>query len=310
RTGLNVAIKMYKPEKVSVIAHSFGSFVVAQLLRSEINVPWHRIVFCGSVNNQDFPLDQLLDRFTTPIMNEIGGGDYLPALAERATWSYGSVGSHGFLSSAVYERFHRRIGHSGFLRRDFCEKYWIPFLRDGLLEKGDEWEDFPFVIRLLLRVPWRWIILAAVVALSILGGSYAAKWAWGRETPYNYVQTASDARPYTDLGAAISAMVSDIEANCRRGWMDRWWRGQKCLMVQASSGITALRVCRNLDFRASTPEGALQLVADRFPGCVSFKNEAGSLSVAVRERATIEWRDRRGVWLLCACSVEQIRALE
>ena len=72
RKQLRIAMEVHKPDKLSVIAHSFGSFIVARLLLSEFDVRWHRIIFCGSVNNSELEVEQVLRRFTLPMLNDVG----------------------------------------------------------------------------------------------------------------------------------------------------------------------------------------------------------------------------------------------
>lgn len=48
---------------ISVIAHSFGTYVVAQLMKENFDIKFHRILFCGSVVPYDFPFEQIQDRF-------------------------------------------------------------------------------------------------------------------------------------------------------------------------------------------------------------------------------------------------------
>jgi hypothetical protein len=161
------AIEIHKPRKVSVIAHSFGSYIVARILETEFDRHWDRIIVCGSVVREDFPLEQYLARFQPPILNEIGTRDVWPAIAAAVTWGYGSVGSHGFQSPAVSERWHSGFAHSDFLTPAFCTKFWVPFLRDGTVVEADPPSALPRWVNILTTLPLRWIISASLaVALS------------------------------------------------------------------------------------------------------------------------------------------------
>jgi pimeloyl-ACP methyl ester carboxylesterase len=95
-TGIKTGIRIHEPERVSVIAHSFGTYVMAKIMADYPELRWHRIIFCGSVVSESFPLHQFLERFQYPILNDVGTRDIWPALAESVTWGYGSVGSYGF----------------------------------------------------------------------------------------------------------------------------------------------------------------------------------------------------------------------
>jgi hypothetical protein len=161
------AIEIHKPRKLSVIAHSFGSYIVARILETEFDRHWDRIIFCGSVIREDFPLEQYLTRFQPPILNEIGTRDIWPAIAAAVTWGYGSVGSHGFQSPAVSERWHSGFAHSDFLTPAFCTKFWVPFLREGTVVEADRPSALPRWVNILTTLPLRWIISASLaVALS------------------------------------------------------------------------------------------------------------------------------------------------
>src|SRR5947209_17498657 len=78
---------------ISVIAHSFGTFVLAELMKENFDIKFHRIIFCGSVIPYDFPFEQIQDRFQPPVVNEVGTRDIWPAMAESITFGYGSAGT-------------------------------------------------------------------------------------------------------------------------------------------------------------------------------------------------------------------------
>ena len=77
------AIAIHKPDDVSVIAHSFGTYVFSKVLLEQKDLRWNRVIFCGSVVNEDFPFADVLQRFAHPLLNEVGGRDIWPAFAER-----------------------------------------------------------------------------------------------------------------------------------------------------------------------------------------------------------------------------------
>jgi hypothetical protein len=142
-------------------------------MQQEFNIQWHRIIFCGSVVSDRFPFEQLLSRFTPPILNEIGTKDFWPALAEAVTWGYGSVGSHGFMGAPVIERWHRGLAHSDFFTSEFCEKFWIPFLHRGTVVPADKPEPLPSWIRFITRLPLKWLIAISFAGLLAIFLSFA-----------------------------------------------------------------------------------------------------------------------------------------
>jgi len=164
-TDIQTAIRIHNPRRMSVICHSFGTYVIARVLAEHPEFRWNRIIFCGSVLRDDFPLHQYLDRFNQPLINEVGTRDFLPALAQSVTWGYGSVGSNGYNAPPVETRWHRRLFHSDFLTPEFCTRFWIPFLRDGTIVRADAPSTLPLPIRLITKLPLRWL-----VSVSLLGG--------------------------------------------------------------------------------------------------------------------------------------------
>jgi pimeloyl-ACP methyl ester carboxylesterase len=168
-----------KPEKVSIISHSFGTYIVSQILANHAQYKWHRIIFCGSVIRDDYKFDKAVrSRFDGPLLNEVGSKDYWPVLAESAGWGYGSVGSNGFNNPAVETRWHEGFRHSDFFTPRFCQKFWVPFLLKERIEPADEApENTPLWIRLVANLPLRWILLASIIGAPafavflLLGGT-------------------------------------------------------------------------------------------------------------------------------------------
>jgi pimeloyl-ACP methyl ester carboxylesterase len=158
------------PERMSVISHSFGTYVVSRILTDYSEFKWHRVIFCGSVVREDFRFDHVLDRFDPPLLNEVGTKDFLPALAESAGWGYGSVGSTGFNRPPVETRWHDGYSHSDFLTEKFCNEFWIPFLRGEKPRRGDKAAHLPLWITSITWLPLRWlpwaILLPAMVAAA------------------------------------------------------------------------------------------------------------------------------------------------
>lgn len=171
-SDVRIAINLSSAAKVSVIAHSFGTFVVSKAMLRAPDIKWNRIIFCGSVVKSDFPFDQLLNRFRAPLLNEVGSNDIWPAVAESVTWGYGYVGSHGLNHPMVTTRWHSGFKHSDFLTRDVCERYWIPFLNNGDIVKGDKPSSFRIKRIISLMKIRYWIVAITVWALIIMSREF------------------------------------------------------------------------------------------------------------------------------------------
>src|SRR5579872_622464 len=169
-------VRQNKPNaKLSIIAHSFGTYVVANLMRQNFDIKFERVIFCGSVVPRKFPFVQIQDRFVQPILNEVGTRDIWPAIAESITIGYGSVGTYGFLQPLlVRDRWHNGADHGFFLNQDFCKKYWIPFLRDGtILSAADNPEPPRGWLRLISVFKLKYITLLTMTCLFF---QYALAW--------------------------------------------------------------------------------------------------------------------------------------
>ena len=157
--------KLYPGAKISFLAHSFGTFIVAQIFQKEFDFKAHRIVFCGSVVRYDFPFHEISEQFTSPLVNEVRSADFWPAIAESVTWGYGSAGTYGFRVPRVRDRWHNNFGHSNFLTPEFCARFWVPFFADGTIVDADKTpRASPFYVRLLSRIKLKYIILLTLLA--------------------------------------------------------------------------------------------------------------------------------------------------
>jgi hypothetical protein len=163
---IEAAIALHQPERVSIIAHSFGTHIFSKILLERQDLVWYRIIFCGSVLKDSFPFSIVRDRFAVPLLNEVGSLDLWPALAEK--FKYGAVGSYGFNRPGVHTRWHNGLRHSDFLSAEFCEKNWVPFLDGEAPIPGDR----PTHTSWLSRIPKKLVIaMAAVLAVSFFGNA-------------------------------------------------------------------------------------------------------------------------------------------
>jgi pimeloyl-ACP methyl ester carboxylesterase len=152
--------KLYPDANISFLAHSFGTYIVAKILQREFDLKAHRIVFCGSVVRYDFPFYEISERFTPPLVNEVGSADYWPAIAESTTSGYGSSGTYGFREPRVKDRWHNKLNHSQFLTPEFCARFWVPFFVDGTIVEADEVPAVPpLFVRLISRIKIKFALL-------------------------------------------------------------------------------------------------------------------------------------------------------
>ena len=107
-------LKRNEGANCSIIAHSFGTFVVARMLRDHTELDFNKIIFCGSVVPDKFRFADYRGRFEEPLVNEVGTRDFWPVIAESLTFGYGSAGTYGFRRITVRDRWHNGKAHSDF----------------------------------------------------------------------------------------------------------------------------------------------------------------------------------------------------
>jgi pimeloyl-ACP methyl ester carboxylesterase len=163
------AIKRNPNARVSVIAHSFGTYAIARILREHPDIRLHRLVLCGSVLRRSFRWDQVRDRVEAEIINDCGHRDIWPVLAQSSTWGYGASGTFGFGTPGIRDRFHA-TGHSGFFTPEQVTRFWVPWFKEGTFAQGIDPPTRPYRWSLLtvLQVKWTVILTIAVVLILAL----------------------------------------------------------------------------------------------------------------------------------------------
>jgi pimeloyl-ACP methyl ester carboxylesterase len=162
-----------RTKRLSLIGHSFGTWLIAKMLEDEPDLVFHRVILCGSVIPQKFRWDLYAHRIGRdgrtewPILNDCGSRDIWPALAQSVTWGYGASGRFGFGHVNVRDRFHD-LAHSGFFTEEFVRDFWAPYLTLGEVtpslrqRKRSPW----FLSVITFPIKLRWILLAASLALA------------------------------------------------------------------------------------------------------------------------------------------------
>ena len=155
-------------QQVSIIAHSFGTYIVGQILQEQRLLQVNKLVFCGSVLPHTFHFAQITDQFDTPVLNDVGTADQWPAIGEKLTSFCGSAGTYGFKRPGVRDRYHNGAKHNYFFLNDFCNKFWIPFLRNGVIvESNKDAADPPGWIKFISQFPLKLTILGIALAAAV-----------------------------------------------------------------------------------------------------------------------------------------------
>jgi pimeloyl-ACP methyl ester carboxylesterase len=170
RVALQKYRKTHPDAKLSIIAHSFGTYIVGKILQRHFDLQIHRLILCGSVLPQLFPWNHLQGRFDDDkVVNECGQADIWPVLAKSLSWGYGASGTHGFGAVLVKDRFHEG-GHGQYFEKKFVKTYWGPFIRRGEYQKSEfdtKRPPMPWWLSVLGLVPIKWL-LVLLVTISLI----------------------------------------------------------------------------------------------------------------------------------------------
>ncbi|MET4177847.1 hypothetical protein ABIB99_008981 [Bradyrhizobium sp. LA6.1] len=166
-------LDLQKRYRVSVIAHSFGTWLLFKALCENSKLRVHNIILCGSI----FPrassawrqLKYGTGQISGNIVNFCGARDPFPALAELLSRDFGASGVVGAGDPTIEDSFHD-VGHSGFLTPEFCSEYWINILAF----KPYNLQPAPVSSRwyipvILWSAAHRGVLLISLSAIAVLG---------------------------------------------------------------------------------------------------------------------------------------------
>lgn len=162
---------------ISVVAHSFGTYIISTILNNESDVRLDRLLLCGSVVADDFRWDRARPYVKSDIVNDVGTQDLYPSAAKSFSWGFGATGTLGFQDVAIHDRFFD-CGHSEFFTNEHMDKYWLPQLLDGKIVPSDWSSQRPplsIAAVTLSVIPFKWIVLAIFVVSTLMLTGISAK---------------------------------------------------------------------------------------------------------------------------------------
>lgn len=125
--------------KLSVIAHSFGTYLVAELIEKYQMLRFDKIIFAGSIVNEDYDWHGVLSRRQVNLFrNDYGRLDPWPQLAKTIVPRTGNSGQRGFSRGhpLMVQRPFPGYQHSDYFHVSHFEREWIPMLKTIVLENG------------------------------------------------------------------------------------------------------------------------------------------------------------------------------
>jgi serine/threonine-protein kinase len=161
-------------ERPSVIAHSFGTYVLGNALLRYPYLRFNRVLLCGSILPTDFPWDALIARGQIQALrNEYGARDIWTNLAQWFISGTGPSGLTGF--TCTHDRLEQErfdFSHSEYFERGHMEDRWLRYLKRRLSHITPQDRD---VAAPPAAQPLGLLALYAFVAVSL---AMAVYWMW------------------------------------------------------------------------------------------------------------------------------------
>ena len=128
--------------RVSIIAHSFGSYLVAKLVESNPSFLFDKIILTGSIVDANFDWNSYIEKGRVNLVrNDFGRLDNWPAIASNVVPGAGPSGRQGFKNSSKNERLinydFKLHGHSSSFHINHYKEFWVPTLKKSALSKQD-----------------------------------------------------------------------------------------------------------------------------------------------------------------------------
>lgn len=162
-------LKRREPQaRLMVIAHSFGSYIISEILKKNSDISFEKIIFCGSIVPRSYPWYMYAPSMKKgSIINDVGTKDIYPLVATCSSLGYGASGFRGFQNGLVLDRYFP-YGHSTFFekKRKHIKRFWRPFIESGKVRKSlwDVRKPKTVLPLLMLSHPW----IGRTVALAVL----------------------------------------------------------------------------------------------------------------------------------------------
>lgn len=135
-TWYSAVVAAYRPAvdpdvpamRPSVIAHSFGSFIVCYAMLKHKEIKFDKVILCGSILPGDFDWNTLMVRDQVgQVWNECGGKDTWVAVAPWVIRDTGRSGRDGFvfIGSKCRSEFYDFHSHSDFFQPGHITETWL-----------------------------------------------------------------------------------------------------------------------------------------------------------------------------------------
>lgn len=132
--------------RVSIIAHSFGSYLTSALIEGYPEFRFDKVIFAGSIVRRNFAWSEYFRTGRVNLVrNDYGRLDFWPSVAKRLVNEAGDSGRSGFDTDAmdadtrdclINVKFTTH-GHSDYFHIKHYTEHWIPTLKRTLVARDD-----------------------------------------------------------------------------------------------------------------------------------------------------------------------------
>jgi hypothetical protein len=157
----------YPGDKISIIAFSFGTHVVAKVLLLHSDLKPSFLIFCGAVASRKLNWGTITQRVLGKFINECGTRDPWPLFAEAVTVGFSRSGTYGLQQVGVVDRLHN-ARHTPTFRIDDRPIYeeWAGVLTGDSIPTVPPKGGHPWWFRLISPVAVRSALALAALALA------------------------------------------------------------------------------------------------------------------------------------------------
>jgi hypothetical protein len=157
-----------KANPPSIVAHSFGSYILGYSLLKYENIKVHKIILCGSILPKAFPWDLLIKRGqVNAVRNEYGADDIWARFVQWFVAGTGPSGESGFdckhpnIEQQSFLSFH----HSEYFNYGHIHDFWMPFLNKSI-EKETAVNSNIVVSRPKSQQPWALYAISGIIIVT------------------------------------------------------------------------------------------------------------------------------------------------
>lgn len=120
-------------KRPSIVAHSFGTYIVAYCMLKYPEVKFDKIILCGSILPRDFPWFELINRDQINVVcNEYGVRDRWSKVVKWVIPGTGPSGTDGFtqnIRGLIEQKRRERFAHSDYFNSELhFNESWLPVL--------------------------------------------------------------------------------------------------------------------------------------------------------------------------------------